>query len=88
MLVLKIGFDLSSLANFALPVEGTLFDKVDYVEQNKEEANKIVESYNKEGKNAIPPMEKRFRGNDRYGACISSENSPIYWFSFISFLIY
>ena len=60
-------FIFVSLANFALPEVGPLFDKVDYVELDKDEAKKIVDDYNKEGKNAIPPMEKRFRGNDRYG---------------------
>ena len=50
-------------ANFALPEEGTLFDKVEFVELDRAEAAKLVEKYNKEGRDALPPAEKRFREN-------------------------
>ena len=55
------------LANFALPEEGNLFDKVEFVELDREEAAKLVEKYNKEGRDALPPPEKRYRDN-RYGS--------------------
>ena len=54
------------VANFALPIEGNLFDVVQYGELDKEEATQTVETYNKEGKSAMPPQDKRMR-SDRYG---------------------
>ncbi len=58
--------NLSSLsANFALPEEGPVFDKVEFIELEKEESQKLVEKYNKEGRDALPP-EKRFRRDDRW----------------------
>lgn len=51
-------------ANFKLPEEGQLFDKVEYIELEKDEAVKLIEKYNKEGQDALPP-EKRFRGNEQ-----------------------
>ena len=59
------------IANFQLPEVGPFFDKVNFVELDREEAQKLVEKYNKEGKAALPPPEKRFRGghnDDRHGA--------------------
>lgn len=50
-------------ANFALPEEGALFDKVEFIELDRAEAAKLVEKYNKEGRDALPPPEKRFREN-------------------------
>ena len=59
---------LAFTANFQLPIEGPLFDKVEFVEgQEKEEAEKLVETYNKEARALLPPPEKRYRGGDRYG---------------------
>lgn len=51
-------------ANFQLPEEGVLFDKVEFIELQREEAQPLVEKYNKEGRDAQPPDTKRFRGND------------------------
>lgn len=58
---------LSSLfvANFTLPEVGSLFDSVEFTELNQEEGGKLVEKYMKEAKAALPPPEKRFRG-DRF----------------------
>jgi len=56
---------LSRAANFQLPEEGVLFDKVEFIELQRDEAQPLVEKYNKEGRAAQPPDTKRFRGNDR-----------------------
>jgi len=56
---------LSYTANFQLPEEGVLFDKVEFIELQRDEAQPLVEKYNKEGRDAQPPDAKRFRGNDR-----------------------
>ena len=55
---------ISYTANFQLPEEGVLFDKVEFVELQRDEAQPLVERYNKEGRDAQPPDSKRFRGND------------------------
>jgi len=52
-------------ANFQLPEEGQIFDKVEFIELPLADAQPLVEQYNKEGKAAQPPETKRFRGNDR-----------------------
>lgn len=62
---------LEMKANFQLPEEGTIFDKVEFIELPLAEAQVLVEQYNKEGKAAQPPETKRFRGNndrDRYSS--------------------
>lgn len=41
-------------ANFKLPEAGELFDDVEYVELDKEAAEKLVSQYNKEGQDANP----------------------------------
>lgn len=56
---------LEMKANFQLPEEGVLFDKVEFIELQRDEAQPLVEKYNKEGRAAQPPDAKRFRGNDR-----------------------
>jgi len=56
---------ISFTANFQLPEEGVLFDKVEFIELPRDEAQPLVEKYNKEGKAAQPPDSKRFRGSDR-----------------------
>lgn len=56
---------VSYTANFQLPEEGVLFDKVEFIELQRDEAQPLVEKYNKEGRDAQPPDSKRFRGNDR-----------------------
>ena len=43
-----------------------MFDKVEFVELDLEESKKLVQQYNKEGQAALPPPEKRFRGNREY----------------------
>jgi len=58
-------FSRSRAANFQLPEEGVLFDKVEFIELQRDEAQPLVEKYNKEGRAAQPPDTKRFRGNDR-----------------------
>ncbi|XP_064600280.1 heterogeneous nuclear ribonucleoprotein U-like protein 1 isoform X2 [Liolophura sinensis] len=56
---------LEMKANFTLPEVGSLFDTVEFTELNQEEGGKLVEKYMKEAKAALPPPEKRFRG-DRF----------------------
>lgn len=43
---------LEMKANFRAPVVGASFDVVDWVELNQEEGEKLIEKYNKEGKDA------------------------------------
>ena len=71
------------VANFQLPVEGPLFDTVEYTEGlEKEEAQKLVETYNKEARAILPPPEKRRYGDrDRYG----DNKYGQYLFSFATF---
>jgi type IV pilus biogenesis protein CpaD/CtpE len=57
----------SLAANFELPEVGDLFDAVEFVELDREEAQKVVTKYNEEAKAALPPPEKRYR-QDRYGS--------------------
>lgn len=56
-------------ANYKLPEEGDLFDKVEFIELDREEALKLVEQYNKEGEAAGFGQKKGFRGGfgDRRG---------------------
>ncbi|CAC5387390.1 HNRNPUL1 [Mytilus coruscus] len=56
---------LEMKANFTLPEEGVLFDTVEFIELDKEEATKLVEEYVKEGKAALPPPSKKSRFEDR-----------------------
>jgi len=37
---------------------------VEFIELQRDEAQPLVEKYNKEGRDAQPPDSKRFRGND------------------------
>lgn len=65
------GAKLSSwcTANFKLPEEGELFDSVEFIELQREESQKLVEQYNKEGEDAGFGQKKGFRGGfaDRRG---------------------
>lgn len=55
-------------ANFSLPEEGVLFDSIEYVEQELEATKELVEKYNKEGKDNLPPPQKRSKFSDnRHG---------------------
>lgn len=58
---------LEMKANFALPEEGPTFDKVEFIELSRDEAQKLVEQYNKEGQAVFPPDQKRWRRDDRFG---------------------
>lgn len=60
---------LEMKANFKLPEEGDLFDSVEFVELQREESQKLVEQYNKEGEAAGFGQKKGFRGGfgDRRG---------------------
>lgn len=49
-------------ANYKLPDEGDLFDKVEFIELQREESQKLVEQYNKEGEDAGFGQKKGFRG--------------------------
>ena len=51
-------------ANFALPEEGAVFDKVEFIELARDESAKLVETYNKEGQAVFPPDQKRWRKDD------------------------
>ncbi|MBN3310510.1 HNRL1 protein, partial [Amia calva] len=51
---------LEMKANFTLPEAGEFLDSVELVEQQKEEAEKLVKQYNEEGRKAGPPPDKRF----------------------------
>ncbi len=56
------------VANFQLPIEGPLFDTVEFIELNREEAQTLVETYNKDARALLPPPDKRrFGDRDRYG---------------------
>lgn len=62
-------FFLARTANFQLPEDNVLFDQVEFIELQRDEAQPLVEKYNKEGRAAQPPDSKRFRGNDgRYSS--------------------
>lgn len=50
-------------ANFQLPTE-EFFDKVQFVELQKDEAQALVEQYNREGKQSSSGG-RHYRGNDR-----------------------
>ena len=54
-----------ALANFQLPEEGAVFDKVEFIELGAEEAKALVDQYNKEGRAAFPASVRGggFRGN-------------------------
>ena len=54
-------------ANFTLPEEGVLFDSIEYVEQELEATKELLEKYNKEGKDNLPPPQKRSKFSDRHG---------------------
>ncbi|XP_050722479.1 heterogeneous nuclear ribonucleoprotein U-like protein 1 isoform X2 [Eriocheir sinensis] len=60
---------LEMKANFKLPEEGELFDSVEFIEVQREESQKLVEQYNKEGEDAGFGQKKGFRGGfaDRRG---------------------
>ncbi|XP_061172506.1 heterogeneous nuclear ribonucleoprotein U-like isoform X2 [Saccostrea echinata] len=59
---------LEMKANFSLPEEGVLFDSIEYVEQEFEATKELVEKYNKEGKDNLPPQQKRSKFSDnRHG---------------------
>lgn len=49
-------------ANFELPVKGVLFDEVDFVELELDEAKPLVEKYRKEGVDKLGP---NYRRNNR-----------------------
>ncbi|XP_059161035.1 heterogeneous nuclear ribonucleoprotein U-like protein 1 [Physella acuta] len=54
-------------ANFTLPEEGQCFETIVYTEEelSKEDREKLIESYRKEGRDALPPPDKRFRRDSR-----------------------
>jgi hypothetical protein len=59
-------------ANFSLPEEGVLFDSVELVEQELDPTKELLEKYNKEGKDNLPPPQKRSKFNDnRHGEWLS-----------------
>lgn len=64
---------LEMKANFQLPEVGGIFDEVEFIELGREEAQALVDQYNREGKAAQPPETKRFRGaeRDRHGSRFS-----------------
>ena len=53
-------------ANFTLPDEGQCFDKVEFAELNRSEAQELVDKYNKEGNANLPPDYRRYKQHDRY----------------------
>ncbi|XP_073405250.1 heterogeneous nuclear ribonucleoprotein U-like protein 1 [Dendrobates tinctorius] len=53
---------LEMKANFSLPEPGDFLEEVIYIELQKEEAEKLIRSYNEEGKRSGQPPEKKFRG--------------------------
>ena len=60
---------LPSAANLTLPEggEGQCFESVEFVEEepDKEGREKLVEQYRKEGRDALPPPDKRFRRDSK-----------------------
>lgn len=63
------------VANFELPEEGQVFDKIEFVELDREEALKLVEVYNKDGKDHLPPDYYRQRYQSRYNDRDSRQRS-------------
>ncbi|XP_005092857.1 heterogeneous nuclear ribonucleoprotein U-like protein 1 [Aplysia californica] len=60
---------LEMKANFTLPEEDSqLFLSVEFTEEepDKEARDKLIEKYRKEGRDALPPPEKRFRRDNRF----------------------
>ncbi|KAM4020940.1 heterogeneous nuclear ribonucleoprotein U-like protein 1 [Anomaloglossus baeobatrachus] len=53
---------LEMKANFSLPEPGDFLEEVIFIEMQKEEAEKLVRTYNEEGKRSGQPPEKKFRG--------------------------
>ncbi|XP_069799475.1 heterogeneous nuclear ribonucleoprotein U-like protein 1 [Dendropsophus ebraccatus] len=53
---------LEMKANFSLPEPGDFLEEVIFIELQKEEAEKLIQEYNDEGKKAGQPPEKKFRG--------------------------
>ncbi|MFT7798399.1 heterogeneous nuclear ribonucleoprotein U-like protein 1 isoform X1 [Arapaima gigas] len=51
---------LEMKANFVLPEPGDFLDDVNFIELQREEADKLVKQYNEEGRKAGPPPDKRF----------------------------
>ena len=45
-----------------------MFDKVEFTELDREEAQKLVDQYNKEGAAALPPPEKRYQSDRSWGS--------------------
>ena len=70
------------LANFVLPtVNEGLFTEVKYAEEAEPEARKLVEMYNKEGRDAgfgPPPGPKRQRSDGRGGGSYRDRNDRNY----------
>ncbi|KFM69215.1 Heterogeneous nuclear ribonucleoprotein U-like protein 1, partial [Stegodyphus mimosarum] len=56
---------LEMKANFKLPEVSDIFDDVIYTELPKEEAEKLVHTYNEEGRAAVGPPRKQFRPNEQ-----------------------
>lgn len=65
---------LEMKANFSLPEEGVLFDSIEYVEQELEPTKELVEKYNKEGKDNLPPPQKRSKFSDNRHDQITTVN--------------
>lgn len=65
---------LEMKANFSLPEEGVLFDSIEYVEQELEATKELVEKYNKEGKDNLPPPQKRSKFSDNRHDQITTVN--------------
>merc|ERR1712142_730511 len=58
---------LEMKANLTLPEEGQIFTSVEYSEEepDKEAREKLIDKYRKEGRDALPPPDKRIR-RDRF----------------------
>ena len=44
-----------------MPDVGSLFDDLEFTELDRDEAEKLVETYREEGQKAMPPPEKKFK---------------------------
>lgn len=56
-----------SVANFKLPEVGEYFDSIEFTELEKEESEKLIEEYNREGERAGFGPKKTGRGGAHFG---------------------
>lgn len=66
-LSILIYYYFKSIANFKLPEVGEFFDSIEFTELDKEESEKLIEEYNREGERAGFGPKKTGRGGAHFG---------------------